>query len=537
MSQPARESISPLSRELPGPARTGALVALLRLHWFIRLRWVMIFAAMMALLLEQFAWSASVRPGALVAVLLLLAVVNLWWLTISHDLWKRTKAAEGDDDQTIHHAILFVNAQVAIDLLVLTILLRYTGGVENPMVLFYLFHIAISSLVLPAWQAALQTVWAVGLYAAMGITLLNGWLSPRYAFLPALPHTGLQERPEYVLAALVIFACGALGTFYFTLKIAARLDEREYQLRAAHDALLKSEVAIRDLQRRRSRFMQTAAHQLKSPLAGIQTLTGLIRDGVVPTEGIRPTCARIIQRCRDGIGQVTELLTLARIQEADPRRSRTTTADLRDVLREICSRHRPQAKEKQITLTLHLPEDERELRVRADRQDLTDCLGNLVENGIKYTPGPGKVTVVAERCPQEDIAPPPSVPRRGPPPECVRITVADTGMGIEADALAGDDDPNSHGSIFEAFRRGNQALAAGIPGTGLGLSIVREVTEQAGGRMKVQSKVGEGTTFTLMFPTEPAAPDEPATLDTRAREIAVEPRTSRATEDPPATEA
>ncbi|HNQ21928.1 MAG TPA: HAMP domain-containing sensor histidine kinase [Phycisphaerae bacterium] len=520
---------SPLS-DGQEPYRTGALLSLLRLHWFIRLRWALLFTAMAVLMVERFIWPTSVRPGALLAVLLVLAAVNLWWLSISNELWKRTRAVEVVEPHLIRKALAFANAQVAVDLLALTAILRYTGGVENPMAIFYLFHVAIGALVLTRWQAIIQAAWAVLLYTGMGVAVLRGWLKPLFAFLPALPPLGLQERPEYVLAAIGVLACGVFGTLYFTLKIAERFDEHEHLLRAANEALLNSEMAIRELQRRRSRFMQTAAHQLKSPLAGIQTLAGLIRDGIVPEAGVRPTCERIIRRCADGITQVAELLTLARIQEADPRRNRTASVDVVEVIRDVCERNRPQAKAKQITLAAQVGEGSDEatgepateaeghgLRVWLDRADLVDCLGNLIENAIKYTPGPGKVTVTATRCPTPQVPP---ARFRAPgrsldtpePPYYVQISVADTGMGIEPDALAGDEEPTGPGTIFEAFRRGNQALAAGIPGTGLGLSIVREVVEQAGGRLRVQSKPQEGSTFTVWFPADVRTGARRATL-------------------------
>ena len=82
--------------------------------------------------------------------------------------------------------------------------------------------------------------------------------------------------------------------------------------------------------------------------------------------------------------------------------------------------------------------------------------------------------------------------------------------------------------VFDAFRRGNNALAAGIPGTGLGLSIVREIVEQAGGRIRVASRSNEGSSFTVSFPTRGRAAGRPRVRDTRVSEVVLEPGAEKA---------
>ena len=161
--------------------------------------------------------------------------------------------------------------------------------------------------------------------------------------------------------------------------------------------------------------------------------------------------------------------------------------------------------------------DDRGLCVNVDQQDLSDCAGNLIENAIKYTPGPGSVTVrVAAETPSAGS-------------EEVSIAVTDTGMGINPELLVSEDGTPGQAPIFDAFRRGNNALTAGIPGTGLGLSIVREIVEQAGGRIRVTSRPKEGSTFTITFPTRRTSPGAPAVRDTRAGEIVLEPEASART--------
>lgn len=500
-----------------------------RMMWFIRLRWLFLAGAVAALLVEQVLRPVA-RPPELLIVLAALALVNLFWAALARhalesgkaDSGAAASAADAASAASDGRALALANAQVAVDLLLLTAILRYTGGVESPLAIFYLFHMPIASLLLRGWQALLQGAWAALLFAGLAVGELSGALSPHYPFLPSAAISDAPERfadPALVLAAVVTLACGVFGTLYFTLNIATRLQERERQLRRANRALRESEQAIRDLERRRSRFMQTAAHQLKSPLAVIQTLAGLVRDGIVPADQTVDICATIARRCREGIDQVGELLTLARVHEADPRRHVHAAADVALIASDLCSRFAPLAEQKRIRLCCRV--DGAPIPpASVDPTDLADCLSNLIDNAIKYTPAGGHVQVSVSTVELE------ADPHNGGGP-FVRVSVRDTGMGIEPDALKAVDGEPGHEAIFDAFRRGSNALAAGVPGTGLGLSIVREVVEQSRGRIRVRSRPGEGSEFSVYFPTRgmPAS-DEPRVRSTRASQVVIEAATA-----------
>ena len=306
---------------------------------------------------------------------------------------RQIEAPELDERAAIRSGQLFVSAQITVDLLLLTWILGLTGGVENPMVLFYLFHVAITGLLLRTWQAFVQSCWAVVLYATMCFGQALGW----FAYYPFLPHlgdgAGLHDDPQHVLMVVTVVALAVFGTLYFMDRIGKVLDRREAALVATNAALHQSQRAIQDLQRRRSRFMQTAAHQLKSPLAMVQTLANLIRDRIVVDEvGIQATCDKIVRRSRDGIAQVSELLALARVQEADPSRHRESLSDVGQVVGELCRKHAPVAAEKKIEMTWRIPAGV-DLVAHVHQTDLADCVNNLIENAIKYTPEGGRVKV------------------------------------------------------------------------------------------------------------------------------------------------
>jgi len=216
-----------------------------------------------------------------------------------------------------------------------------------------------------------------------------------------------------------------------------------------------------------------------------------------------------------GAAQVAEMLTLARVQESDPRRHHDTIVPVGEVTDDIYNRHLPIATEKGLKMRCLLPENQ-DLRAYIDRRDLTDCVTNLLENAIKYTPPPGSVTVSVRR---ETLS---SRDLRQGAVDYVAVTVADTAIGIDEGSLMGKGGPGGTGSVFDAFRRGSSALAAKIPGTGLGLCIVREVVEQAGGRLRVHSRLGRGSKFTVLIPAVQAHHAGTHVRDTRVSEIVVD---------------
>jgi len=137
-------------------------------------------------------------------------------------------------------------------------------------------------------------------------------------------------------------------------------------------------------------------------------------------------------------------------------------------------------------LSLSFREEPRGILLRADRTKLLQILYNLLSNAVKFTPSGGSLDVVAE---QNDV-------------ETV-FRVADTGIGIPAEALE---------LIFEEFRQVDSRLNREYGGTGLGLSLTKKLVSLHGGKISVESRVDQGSTFIFTIPRVlPASgPDEPA---------------------------
>ncbi|MCK4658313.1 MAG: HAMP domain-containing histidine kinase [Phycisphaerae bacterium] len=456
-----------------GEYRTGALRAMVRMHWFIRLRWLAIGAGGVAYLVDQMVDLVPHRPRYLLGILAILVAMNLLWILWSRRIHQRVQAAEEGDGDITEVVLFFANAQMAVDLALLTLIIRLFGGVISPVAIFYVFHVAIAALLLAPINALLQAVWALLLYSIVVFGGCAGWIGEHMPLVDHIAELPLVNSTGFVSVVYCVVASGLLGIWYLVSQVGSTLDERERDLRKTTEALLASHEAIAELQDRRTRFMRTAAHQLKSPLAGIQTLAALITDGVISGEAVQSTTAKVVRRCKEAIEQVNELLTLARLKDEGIERHQTADTPLVATLNELFGHFRDRAKSEGIELVLQVA-DGIAPSVRVDPRDLKDCLGNLIDNGIKYS-GEGKRVEVAVEL------------SHGGAVVCVR----DDGVGMDPDTLA---------VVFDEFRRGNQALALQISGSGLGLSIVREILEHCGGRVTVCSTPGEGTMFRVWLP-------------------------------------
>jgi len=223
----------------------------------------------------------------------------------------------------------------------------------------------------------------------------------------------------------------------------------------------------------KSRFIHVATHELRSPIAVAQSLIrNVVRGYAGPlTETQKDLFARISARLDFLEHLVNDLLDLAASRAPELAEEECAVALNSSVGRAVLLLM-PRAEEKGVNLVAR-PYSE-ELAVWGTEEGLDRIFVNLIENGIKYTPPGGTVTVTMGRDGDE-----------------VWVRVADTGIGIPPEAMP---------HLFEEFYRAPNARAVNAVGTGLGLTIVKELVERYRGRIEVESQVGKGTTFTVTFP-------------------------------------
>jgi two-component system NtrC family sensor kinase len=233
--------------------------------------------------------------------------------------------------------------------------------------------------------------------------------------------------------------------------------------------VLQDITHLKELDRIKSEFVTTVSHDLRSPLTAILGYVELIsRSG--PMNDQQVEFVRRIQFSVQSITTlVTDLLDLGRIEAGFDAQKEVTHLAL--VLRYAVDGLRPQAEAKHQNLNVSVPADLP--RVLANPPRLRQMLSNLLDNAVKYTPENGTVTLTARA--EGDL---------------IILAIGDSGIGIP---------PADQPYIFDKFFRASNARQ-GYMGTGLGLSIVKSIVENHGGRIWLDSKPDEGTTFTVMLP-------------------------------------
>lgn len=242
-------------------------------------------------------------------------------------------------------------------------------------------------------------------------------------------------------------------------------------------AVYQDVTPLKDLERAREEFLGAAAHDLKTPLTGVQGLAQLARRrlGRLPL----PETAPILEHL-NGIDAGTrrmarlidELVDITRLQVGGLLELHVWPTDLVALAHAVVA-------QQQGTTGHHLVVDaaQPELVVAVDADRIERVLSNLIGNAVKYSPGGGEITV---RVTQEDAA----------DDRWAVLVVRDTGLGIPAADLP---------HVFERYYRAVNVRGR-APGTGIGLASVRQIVEQHGGDVTVQSQEGVGTTVTVRIP-------------------------------------
>ncbi|MGG6313716.1 two-component system histidine kinase PnpS [Paenibacillus macerans] len=240
--------------------------------------------------------------------------------------------------------------------------------------------------------------------------------------------------------------------------------------------LLQDVTDIRRLERMRSEFVANVSHELKTPIAAVKGFAETLLAGGVKDEETARSFLQIIYDEGDRLNRlIGDILELSKI-ESKRVPLEYAPIQLKELFDSIYEVLLPAANKKSITMGHGIPEH---LFIEGDEDRLRQIFMNLLSNAISYSLEGGRVRVEAE------------IINEGGEEEKVRFLVSDTGIGIPKKDLP---------RIFERFYRVDKARSRSSGGTGLGLSIVKHLVELHHGTIRVESKVGEGTTFILELP-------------------------------------
>jgi len=443
-----------------------------RIHDFISFRWI---AAMGVAVLTPFANNVlrirfPALPVYIIAVGIALYNLIFWFQA-------RSLAPE-DTPDLVERARRFAAVQSVVDLLALTVLLHFTGGIENPLVFYFVFHITIASILLPYGAAySLATLAVLLLCSLIGLEYFE--IIP-HVHLGAFVPPDLYRQETYILAILFTFVTVLYISTYMATSIAGELRKRQREVASLRDrclidfnALEEVNKRLLELDRLRTYFLGMVSHDLKAPLVAVESYIQVILGGFAGeiNEEQREMLDRSSHRIGELLDLISDLLDVCRI-EAGQIAQEFKAVSLSEVIEGSLEDVQAMAKEKGMNLRVEVPEKLPVIHAATHR--LRQVLNNLLSNAIKFTPPKGLITL--------------SVEDKG---DHLQVEVMDTGAGIPPEDLS---------YVFDEFFRGRDVERTGA---GLGLSIAKKIVEAHGGKIWVESPCttdGKGSKFTFTLP-------------------------------------
>ncbi len=256
-----------------------------------------------------------------------------------------------------------------------------------------------------------------------------------------------------------------------------RLEQKSRELEAASAELRAANERLKELDRLKDDFISTITHELRTPLTSIRAFSEILLDEPDLDRAKRMQFITIITKETERLSRlINQVLDLAKI-ESGRAEWRVSRVDVKAAVGDALAGVSGLAKERNITVDVHVPDDLSP--VKADHDRLVQVLLNLLSNAAKFCePERGRIDVTLSKS-----------------DGYVRVDIRDNGPGISTE---------NQNVIFEKFRQAGDALTGKPSGTGLGLHISREIVDHFGGRLWVESRRGEGACFSFTIPIETA---------------------------------
>ena len=428
-----------------------------QIGWLVQLRWVAIAGVFFTVTVANLALDMLTQPIQLYFIAALMVLYN----------FEPRMYRKAPEEQRLKSIKRQACIHIILDLLSLTALIHFSGGVENPFIFYFIFHLIIASIILSKRVsyvlAALNTLLLSSL-----IFLEYFRIIPHYHinnFLPVILSDNLWRNLYYISGVLFVFTSTLFFSVYLATTITQTAREREADRKRMEHQLIFSEkmAAIGEL-------AAGVAHEINNPLDGLLNCILRIQrnpNNIAQTQEYLDLMEDAIRRIEATIGK---LLDFSRPHELS-----LSAINLNEVVNETIGLIEYGASEKGIQIEKDF--QDRISPIHGDKHLLEQVILNLSLNAITAMPDGGKLGYGTGELILDPLLTQPSV----------YVKIIDTGVGISESVK---------GRIFEPF----YTTQTTEKGTGLGLTVSDRIIRQHQGIIEVESEEGQGTTFTIKLP-------------------------------------
>ena len=301
-------------------------------------------------------------------------------------------------------------------------------------------------------------------------------LTPGVRFIQEEWRTNDRENPCWYQASILCLARDAQGKPTSVLVAIQDVTDAKAEELRAHIALEDAFKAAEHASQAKSDFLNSMSHDIRTPMNSIMGLTAIAGMHVNDPERVRECLTNITSASRHLLGLINEVLDMAKIESGSIDLTEEPF-DLSESIENLITMMNPQIAAKHQELKVVLVDIKHE-HVLGDPTRLQQVFVNIMGNSVKFTPEGGMIGLRITELPSSIQS-----------SACYEFVFSDTGCGMSEEFMK---------RLFEPFSRANDSRTTKVEGTGLGMAIVKSVVSLMSGTIDVESKEGEGTTFTVM---------------------------------------
>ncbi len=429
--------------------------------WFIRIRWIALIILIISTYSVKNLLDISIQEKPIYYLAAVLLALNIIHAIILRRIKKRSST------RIIQRIKREIHFQIISDLIILTLIIHFSGGVENPLILFYFFHMIIASSIFSTLQSYLYAAYAILLAAALALLECHG----------VIPHYHLEGFVSHEHYKDVLFVYGAGFVFTCTSILIVSLSHMIiYRSIKTEETYVKTNIELENKDKLKNEYVLRVTHDIKGHVAAILSCIDVIRTKIAGplNESQEEFVERAFRRTRLLAGFVENLLNLTRKRLKHDEEFEEFS--LPELINKVIGPIQILATDKSIDLNVFI--DKPVQKITANPYAIEELFSNLLLNAVKYTPEKGHIELSVRNRLNHIIT-----------------EISDSGIGIPKEELP---------KVFDEFYRASNVLKDFSKGSGLGLSIVKQIVDNHKGKIWVTSELGVWTKFTFILPKNSA---------------------------------